>query len=177
MTDIEATIARVLELDEKATPGPWGDVARGMQHRIFYYVDGGRYPATDMDTIIHYRTAAPELARECRRLRTDNAAFEEVLKDLDDTAGAVIRDDAGVWDCVCDPNPMHDGSCPVNLRNEVETVFDQVEVLKRTTVRMRALRQRIIDAACLRDDVSDDDLVDAVRRLASPSGEVRIDGN
>ncbi len=42
--------------------------------------------------------------------------------------------------------------------------------------RMMKLRKRIVDAACLRDDVSDDDLVDAVRRLASPSGETSLSG-
>ncbi len=136
--NIETTIARVLELDEKATPGPWSPLDdydgtnavhgwRGMycpkthggfggQGLLFatHLWDVGLMPQ-DIHTIAEYRTAAPELARECRRHNVEICAAANRLSEF---------------------------------------------------------RQRIIDAACLRDDVEDDDLVDAVRRLASPSGEV-----
>lgn len=108
---IEATIARVLELDEKATPGPWAP-------EFLPYSD------KNIAFVAYTRTAAPELARECRRLGKSLECAE--------------------------------------LLNE-----SHVDRMKS----VYALRQRIIDAACLRDDVGDDDLVDAVRRLASPSGD------
>lgn len=130
MTDIEATIARVLELDEKATPGPWkwepgwyaAEAPDGEETFCNNKVE-------DAEFIAHARTAAPELALECRRLGKSLECAE--------------------------------------LLNE-----SHVDRMKS----VYALRQRIIDAACLRDDVGDDDLVDAVRRLASPSGEASSDG-
>lgn len=46
-----------------------------------------------------------------------------------------------------------------------------IQSLDDRVAELEAFRQRIIDAACLRDDASDDEIVVTVRRLASPSGE------
>ncbi len=125
--NIEETIARVLELDEKATQGPWASFPDAILLK------------RDCQLISQYRTAAPELARECRRLKA-------LVPERCQMDGC---ENLAVW-IFCRDHIF----IPPEKRKEMELV---------------ELRKRIIDAACLRDDVSDDEMVDAVRRLAEPS--------
>lgn len=85
-------------------------------------------------------------------LKVEVEEYRSVDVEIAEIASAVIRDDAGVWDCVCSPNPVHDSSCPVVLRSEVESVAAQVVVMKRhaekAEVRMAGLERRLSQYEC-----------------------------
>lgn len=78
MTTIPETVARVLDLDAKATPGPWEDRADQDCDGYSYLQRadgefsadpvGTSYAHADAALIAYYRTAAPALAREVERL-------------------------------------------------------------------------------------------------------------
>lgn len=135
MTDIEATIARVLDLDEKATPGPWKwdeDCWALDAPSLPDFIAKKVVPKENGPMLAYYRTAAPELARECRKHIVERTYFVSKMCDL-----------LGI--------PDSDNESGVYVAAN----------------KLRELRQRIIDAACLRDDVSDDDLVEQITLLAA----------
>lgn len=81
-SDINETIAEVLRLDAKATPGPWVRTRTGATMAVagcggsrggVYTLAESAYPSMSADLIAYYRTAAPVLAREVQRLRLDHA--------------------------------------------------------------------------------------------------------
>lgn len=84
MTNTKETEAKVLELDEAATPGRWkmcphsGDIETATGYAL---LGSGkmRFSESDFVFIAYTRTAAPELARECRRLRERVEELEERL--------------------------------------------------------------------------------------------------
>lgn len=72
------TIAEVLRLDAKATPGPWVRTRTGATMAVagcggsrggVYTLAESAYPSMSADLIAYYRTAAPALAREVQRLQ------------------------------------------------------------------------------------------------------------
>lgn len=82
MTDLDATIARVRELDAAATRGPW---VRGIGSDYRLVRRGlGETVASDCgadngNLIAYYRTACPQLAAECERLQDILAAVAAPL--------------------------------------------------------------------------------------------------
>lgn len=110
MTDpIAETIARVRELDEAATPGPWDSEYDGNGYHITSTVGGVfvgdhyEWYREDAALISTYRTAAPLLAAECERLRRaleDIAGYEvptfgevalQVCRDMRDDAFDALK--------------------------------------------------------------------------------------
>jgi hypothetical protein len=66
MTDsVQKAIERVLELDEKATPGPWRSRILGGsgEHDFLTEEKLNIYKATDLEMLAEYRTLCPRLAR------------------------------------------------------------------------------------------------------------------
>lgn len=101
---IAETIARVKQLDAKATPGPWVGEPDGGPHRgrveersargieTVAYTYCGAYDghgARNAELVAYYRTAAPLLAAECERLRVE-------LEMIRDAAADAIRDNEHV---------------------------------------------------------------------------------
>lgn len=99
MTDINTTIARVLELDEAGTAGPWS------RNDATGFIESGEtmvcdYVLQDRDAtlIAHYRTAAPDLARECERrgelcerVATKRDAYEDEADRLASKLGDALQ--------------------------------------------------------------------------------------
>lgn len=94
-----------------------------------------------LQAVANWKVRYGELQEQLRMAKKDVEAetslrqhFERQLGGLDAEAAAmvdaVIADEVGAWDCVCSPNPFHEGHCPVPLRNEVKTVFDEVALLR-----------------------------------------------
>lgn len=61
---LDELISEVLELDEKATKGPW---TRNILGKITILNE--RENLTNHELIYHYRTSAPELARRCKIMK------------------------------------------------------------------------------------------------------------
>ena len=87
MTNITKLITRTLELDKAATPGPW--------EAADIFESFGIKSVTEHDTnlIDHYRTAAPELARECQRLQKE---LDKMKSTLDRVENELLRTDPGI---------------------------------------------------------------------------------
>ena len=100
MTNITQLITRTLELDEAATPGPlevgkYRDPRRKTDRFVATSADSPHVPGswiaqsvfvTDAILFAEYRTAAPELARECQRLQ----------KRLDEVEYQLLKTDPGI---------------------------------------------------------------------------------
>jgi hypothetical protein len=92
MTDINKAIERVIELDEKATPGPWRSRILGGsgEHDFLTEEKLNIYKATDLEMLAEYRTLCPRLARALK------IAMEQLnnLKHRHDECGMHLTTDA-----------------------------------------------------------------------------------
>ncbi len=89
---IEATCKRILQLDAEATPGPWEVnphplVSSSMMMYAtdsisHYQVTNDIFEPGDAALIEEYRTAAPELARECQRLVERVVELSDIVEEL-----------------------------------------------------------------------------------------------
>lgn len=115
-------IARVRELDQKATKGPWRESKLSSIRVVAELSDGtGRYPVAytgealgtgsgmlapeacaNNDLIAEYRTAAPALADECERLleKVEKARRAIETAPHDETCERT-RDPYGATQCTC----------------------------------------------------------------------------
>lgn len=60
---------------------------------------------------------------------SDEGSWKEVVDQLKGLSNWAIEDQAQ-WDCVCDCEQGHDGSCPVSLKQGVQYVLDGNVMLK-----------------------------------------------
>lgn len=102
---LEQLCAAVKELDEKATPSPW-QACRDVNTFEIFNLDGNeiailnikndenKFPWSDAELIINYRTAAPKLAMACevliKVLQNSRQSWNEVCE-LSDCAGSAIE--------------------------------------------------------------------------------------
>ncbi len=107
MTPIHEIAARVLELDAKATPGPWD---YDLNHtvavvepdrewgesicRIFGVASNHKH---DAKVIAHYRTAAPALAHAVLALHAEKAALEARLTESERLAAQLRKGRQSNW--------------------------------------------------------------------------------
>jgi hypothetical protein len=124
-TDIQEIAKRVLELDAKATPGPWSvddspysDYTWGPKqemisddcpHCASYRLrgHGGGLPQKENATsIAMFRTAAPDLARHVLRLSQENERLTDAVRpDCERVQRPVppraTHKESGIWDTSC----------------------------------------------------------------------------
>lgn len=64
-----------------------------------------------------------------------------------------------------------------NLERERNELRERARLADARVAQLNGFRTKIIFAACLRDDITDDAMVDAIARLVSPDGKVPNDGS
>lgn len=148
MNDLKETIARVRQLDAKATAGPFtahemhGEhfVQSSLELKICRATNAYRNAADNMELFAHYRTAAPKLAAACEDLLAENAKKDERIRKLEAERDAKVIESSnlrlriGAYSLACPEalallRHMEDGheKCGCDIRERVARVKGQLE--------------------------------------------------